>query len=348
MPLVLADGGWVVTLSLDPGGSSLRRLEIDREPPLLQLVTPGPLDYVEQNPFAIGGRSEPGAVIKLAQDGGPAVTATANGQGFFDLTTIPVADGINKYTMTLTDDLGNQRTVPATIWGRISNPLLDVASPAEGWQSTRAVDLTVTHEAGSTVTATLNGKPVPVVGTRAVAGEFAVPRAASTIDAGSLEPGPYELAVTVISPSGARRSAVVRRFHIPGYPRHVTLSPSGHAAAPTQAVTVGIEVIDAWRQHVADGTPVLVAAPDGWTIDGALPPGTRATANTKDGLAEVTLSPKAGARSGLVQVTCGLVNESAALTMLPAAKAQPAEATKSPAPAKTSAEPVANSAVTAK
>lgn len=310
LPLDLADGGWVVSLNLEPGGAGLRRLEIDREAPLLQLVTPGPIEYVERNPFAIGGRSEPGATIKLTQEGGPAISAVANAQGFFDLTTIPVVDGINRYTMTLTDDLGNQRTTPVTIWGRISNPLLEVASPAEGWQSTKSVDLTLAHEAGVTVTATLNGRSQPVTGTQSVTGTFAVPRATSVVDAGPLEPGPYELAVTAVSPSGERRSAVVRRFHLPGFPRHVALSPSVRAVDPSESITLGIEVIDAWRQHVADGTPVLVAAPDGWAIDGAVPPGVRALVQTKGGLAEVKLSPKPGALAGLVQVTCGLVNES--------------------------------------
>jgi len=313
LPLDLADGGWVVTLNVEPGGASLRRLEIDREPPLLQLVTPGPLEYVERQPFAIGGRSEPGTMVKLTQDGGAAVSATANAQGFFDLTAIPVVDGVNRYTMTLTDDLGNQRTMPVTIWGRISNPLLEVTSPAEGWQRTCSVDLGLSHEAGVTVTATLDGVDQPIAATKTVEGSFAVPRATSLVDVGTLRPGPHELAVTAVSPSGERRSAVVRRFHLPGYPRHLTLTPSATAVAVGESITLGFEVIDPWRQHVADDTPVLVAAPEGWTIDGALPPGTRAVTRTKDGLAEVRLSPSTLAGPGLVQVTCGLVNESVAV-----------------------------------
>ena len=303
------DGPWTVTVMADPGGQVTRRVELSGLGPDVQMYAPGPLEYVETPSMTLRGRSVLGAQLELSGGKAPIQTQTDE-RGFFVLADVPVADGINNYILVARDDTGAVRRWPVSVHGRVSNPWLAITTPSDGWQRTHQVDCQIEHEDGVLLSATLNGEPVSLGEPQPEATSEPVPRAKSVVNLGTLEPGPYELTVSAVSPSGARRSAAVGRFHLPGPARQVVVTLV-HGSVPLGAESaLEIEVFDHWRQHVADGTEVRIAVPDGWKVDGKVPAPPAAIEATHDGLVKVSLSPGNGAVPGLVLVTADRVTES--------------------------------------
>ena len=305
----LDEGSCLVKLYAgERGAAALRRLEVDLRGPDVQVVAPGPVRFVEHPDFALTGRTEPGATITLSGKG-PELKVQADERGFFMLAPVRIVDGENQFTLALADDLGNTRRLPVTVHGRVSHPALTVISPGEGWLPTRP-RFVVEHEAGATLNATLNGQPVALGESKAVDGGGVLGLTRTELVVPPLEPGGYELMVSAVSASGVRRSAVIRRFHLPGPPRQALGELQPAVVAPGATTTLAVAVLDAGRQPVLDDTPVTVRVPDGWLVGGQPPPGADVRVGTRQGLAELRLTAGPHARPGLVLVTAGKVTES--------------------------------------
>lgn len=312
----LAAGGYLLRLrASDGGGTVTRRLEVDLRAPDVQVIAPGPMAYVEAAAFEIAGRSLPGTSVTLTGAGNE-VKAEADKRGLFLLKPVTVADGENHYVMSVADDLGNVRRLPVTIYGRVSNPWLEVAATEPVQQAGQKLDYVIEHEAGVRLSAQLGGQDVPLGATEAAETVAGVPRARTALTIGPLAPGHYELSVRAVSTSGKRQSGVLKSLQLPGPVRTLLLDASAQTVLPGGKVSVEAEVLDEWRQHVADGTEVFVRVPEGWDVDGRLPTSPVVLLSTKGGKAGLTLAPRPEAQAGLVLVTAGRLTDSRRLDVV--------------------------------
>ncbi|MBI2298386.1 MAG: hypothetical protein HYU66_05440 [Armatimonadetes bacterium] len=305
-PVLLDDGDndlWVA--ARDAAGNESRafcRVTVDRQPPELRLTSPGPAVYLETPTFSVAGETEPGASVQLAGQG-RAFNTQADAAGRFQLDGVPLSEGLCRYDLAAADDLGNGQVVHFEVTGRLGDPWLELKSPLAALVSGRPLTVAFEHEAGCNVRVTLDGVVVGPGTTLPIADADAVPRATTVLPV-VVGPGPHDITVAVVSPSGLRRSAVARSVHVPGPPRSLTLSvtplPKGGEGV------LAVQVADAWGKPVPDGTPLQVRLPDGVAAEGGL------AAATQDGKALFRLADKARrARRGVVVVSVGWLGESA-------------------------------------
>lgn len=304
--LTLADGEndvWV--FARDAVGNEARafcRVVLDRRPPGLTIVSPGPVEYIESPLLAIRGLTEPGATVRLASETFD-LTVAADGAGRFHLADVPVTDGANSYTLTVSDDLGNAQAIPVVIVGRIRDPILALRSPVSATLPSRAVTVALEYEAGCTLTVSLDGRPLPIETVLPLYGGYDPPREVAMAAPGVLEPGPHELRAQVQSPSGVRRAALVREFHAPGAVQAIgwTIERS------REAVAVAVDVTDRWGRPVADGTAVTVRCPPAVRLEGF--GGSTAVVPTHGGRALLRVVAEGRGRK-VVLVSCGWLTES--------------------------------------
>ncbi len=327
-----------VTAQDDAGNVTVahRWVAMDRQPPAIQLTEPGPLPYVEQSPLRLAGRTEPGTLLVLRHSEVEQRTV-AGVNGAFVFETVEVADGRNGMVLTATDALGNTRLVPIDVYARLSPLWLQVTEPEQGWQSAAPARLALVAEADATLQATLDGQPLqdwtlappvaaydgPTVRNPAVTVyPTGVPRPsvdqppaelsddppwrAALVALPALTPGPHQLVVEAVSPTGLRHARISRSIHVPGVPRTVLV---WSAERRGDGVLVTAQALDAWDLPVADGTPVEFRAPAGWLIDGreavAVP--------TVRGEVKAVLQPVRWPRRGVALVSVGRVTESVRL-----------------------------------
>lgn len=308
-PLGLADGAnRVVVTASDALGNRVelaRVVEVDRQPPSVQVTEPGPVDYVERPQIDLAGRTEARARVVLSGADWQREDF-ASDSGRFRLPGIPVRDGQNRLVITVADDLGNTTVLPVTIAARLLDPYLELVEPADEALTGRSVAVMVVVEATATVEASLDGEPV--TGWEWSEPDSApVPRRTGRVTLSGLEPGDRVLSLTAASPSGVRQAAVRRRFHVCGAPDTVTVAVEPTAAVG-RPVRVQVTVLDRWARPVADGTVVIISLPRGWRA------GQSAAASvqveTAAGAAVATLTPgRAG--SALILVSAGRLTESA-------------------------------------
>lgn len=286
--------------------TALRRwVSVDRQPPAIQLTSPGPLPYIERSPMRVAGRTEPGALVKL-QRGGSELQTTAAENGLFEFGDVAVVDGRNALVLTATDPLGNARVLPFDVTARLQPVWLQVTEPEEGWQSATPTRLAMVAEADARLSATLDGRPLKDWTLAPPQTSDDLPWRAALATLPALVPGPHKLVVTAISPSGLRHSEVNRPVHVPGVPRSLLI----WGAEPNdKGVVVSAQALDDWDMPVADGTLVEFRAPVGWLIDGR----EAVTVATVQGDVKALLVPVKGWRKGIALVSVGRVTESVRL-----------------------------------
>ena len=329
--LLLVEGTTdVVCTARDAAGNAtmLRRwVAVDRQPPPIQLTSPGPLPYVETETLILAGRTEPGVLLVLRR-GGDEERVVADERGAFMFDELKLQDGLNGLVLTATDGMGNARILPIDVLARLQPLWLRVTEPDEGWQSATPTRLALVTEADARLSATLDGQllgpwhlsPPKQMAARADQSEDAivapaamgpaladlavaedVPWRAALADLPELAPGPHVLVVEASSPSGLRTASVRRPFHVPGTPRSMVL----WSEAGSQS-TVRCQAFDDWEQPVADGTIIEVRAPQGWLI------GDREVARlrTVHGEVQATLVSSGRGSGGVVLVSVGRLTES--------------------------------------
>ncbi len=303
----LVDGENVLRVAAgEAGGGQVvveRCVEVDRQPPIIHLTLPGPTDYVETPKLSLRGRTEPDAAYEV-RGKGAALTGRADAFGNFQLD-VPIADGPNQYSLLVRDDLGNQAVLPMLIFGRVSDPLLEVKTPTQGWQASSQVVLDFDYEADTNVELTLDEREVSGWNASAPGGE-PIPHCEGRLALGKLKPGDHELRAVVTSPSGRRRSAVVRKFYVPGGPRELNARLLPPTIDPAGVLQLNVDVLDERGQPVEDDTVVLVELPPGWRADGkAAGPDDQVRLATRQGKASVRLSDGGRADSGVILVSAG-------------------------------------------
>lgn len=316
-----------------------RWVAVDRQPPAVQVTYPGPLPYVEQSPFRLAGRTEPGALLVL-RCGETELQAVAAENGAFAFDAVPVSDGRNTMVLTATDALGNARIVPIDVLARLGPLWLRVTEPEEGWQSASPTRLALVTEADATVSGTLDGRaltdwqlapPVTAYHDPSIVVPAVVvkptdlaqpsmdlpppppplgddpPWRAALAELPPLSPGPHRLVVTAVSPTGLRSAREDLAIHVPGVPRAVLLR--GAEQQEDGSVVVAAQALDDWGMPVADGTPLEFRAPAGWLIDER----EAVVVHTGGGNAVARLRPVREPRRGIVMVSVGRVTESVRL-----------------------------------
>ncbi|MCC7495512.1 MAG: hypothetical protein IT204_24390 [Fimbriimonadaceae bacterium] len=296
--LALVDGDNLLRLwTTDEAGNSTQVHRVvccDREPPTLQLTAPGPVEYVETATVLLAGRTEPRAAVVL---GGPFNLVTqSDAGGRFRFAEVPVADGLNSFLLTLTDDLGNAAVWPLEVWGRVSPPTLQVLAPQDGWQAASPRGVRLLLEEGLRLTATLDGRALRDWELTA-ADPVGLPRQTALAALPDLAPGEHLLQVAGVSSAGGRRAEVTRRFHVPGPPRTLRYQFEPAASGGGQLTA---ELLDAWSQPVADGTTLTLLIPSGWET--ALAQTGEVRLPTRVGRVVAPLTPRRGARAARLQL----------------------------------------------
>ena len=224
-------------------------------------------------------------VIELSGTVAANTTVTVNGatalmNGTSWSKRVNLVPGLNTVTVTATDLSGKVATLKRSVVYEAALPQLAITAPAEDG-ATAANGLTVsgTTETGVTVTATVNGKPLPVTAS-GTGFSFALPLAVE---------GPYAVAVTASDASGA--VSVVKR-NVTGDrtpPLLLITSP----AVPAPSVISGAADRDATVTATDQSGAVTVIPAIGgtWSLDlsaASLDPATARVAAT-DGAGNTTI-----------------------------------------------------------
>ncbi|WP_261165446.1 Ig-like domain-containing protein [Microbacterium sp. Marseille-Q6965] len=205
----------------------------------------------------ITGTALPGATVSVSIDGGPAGTATADGQGVwtypYPTGTAPLAEG-GPHTATATQTVGGETSAPVTneFWVDTAAPAVAIDTPDEG-ELTREPAFGGTAEPGSTVTVVVTGPDGPVPGTATTdpeTGEWTFTPDVPLVD------GEYSVEVTAQDEAGNTGTAGPVGFEVD------TTAPAVGIDAPTDG--------DVTREPAFGGTAepgstvtVVVTGPDG-------------------------------------------------------------------------------------
>ena len=174
-------------------GQASRTVHVDRVNPTIAIVQPIAGAFVSGATLGVAGTvSDASPLVGVTVNGVPAVVS---GSSF--TATVPAPNGPLALQAVAEDAAGNQGTAGTTVTVDSVAPILTMTSPAEGFLTNQAtVHVTGNVADATSVTATINGAPVPVVN-----GTFAGDTAVS--------PGQNAIAVTVTDAAGNRSSSIV-------------------------------------------------------------------------------------------------------------------------------------------
>jgi hypothetical protein len=129
-------------------------VSVDTLAPILDITSPKPDSYTNQDPVSLTGMTEPSAIVKVNGE-----LAQITGSEFEVL--VSVSEGANRITVVATDLAGNVVTKTMTIYRDTTAPDLTVFSPREElWTNQSRLLINGMTEQGATVT--INGQNVNV------------------------------------------------------------------------------------------------------------------------------------------------------------------------------------------
>ena len=157
----LEDGPNTISVVASDGSGNARivliHLTLDTQPPLLDIKSPKPGDYTNQDPISIIGSSEPTAIVKVN-----GVRAQLVNSSFEAL--VGMSEGANTVTISAVDLAGNINTRTFTVYLDTAAPDLTVFTPRDGlWTNLSKVLVTGATEQGATIT--INGQNTNVIST---------------------------------------------------------------------------------------------------------------------------------------------------------------------------------------
>jgi hypothetical protein len=157
----LEDGlNTIAVAASDPSGNTISvmiQVSVDTLQPVLEITSPKPDSYTNQDPLSLIGMSEPNAIVKVNGE-----LAQMNGSVFEVL--VSVSEGANSVTVVVTDLAGNVVTKTMTIYRDTTAPDLTVFTPRdELWTNQSRLLINGITEQGASMT--INGQNVNVQNT---------------------------------------------------------------------------------------------------------------------------------------------------------------------------------------
>lgn len=172
-PVILVNGGFSTAISLNAGANvvtvtasdlagnvttDIRTITYDATRPVVTFTAPADGVYVTTDRVTVSGTLDQAATVTVA-----GIPAVMSGTGWS--ADVQLAPGINTIDVVAVDLAGNVTSVKRTVTYDIDTPALVIAIPAQDAavnQASVGLAGSVTDSGPVTVTATVNGVPVPV------------------------------------------------------------------------------------------------------------------------------------------------------------------------------------------